>query len=110
MTREQDAHVAEKVMGWELSTNGEVWVDKVSGECFRDVDDWFPSAPDGIADAWRVVEKMDLSVVYDHIRQQWFTGKMEWQESEGWQFEGTQEIALTAPEAICEAALKVVDG
>ena len=108
--RELDALIATEAMKWELSTNGEVWVDKESGECIRDVDDWRPSDPDGIADAWLVVEKMTKEIdgfnYYWHIETN-ARGNAIAIYCKGW-YASWVGKAPTAPLAICLAALEAV--
>ena len=115
MTRELDALVAEKVMGWKLIENWgsdgpveEGWVGFWDDEWCRwietpnlEVKTWNPSAPDGIADAWMVVEKM-MHVSIENLGSKW---KVEFSADTHGLYWATAD---TAPEAICLAALKAV--
>ncbi len=104
MSRELDALVAEKVMGWELK--GGVWWDREARPALREDKYWHPST--SIADTWLVVEEM---------RRQGFS--MEYCEDPGepyrvW-FQVSDDVLTcgrgisdTATEAICRAALEAV--
>lgn len=112
MTRELDALVAEKVMGFDKHI-----VSKVDGLPYADV----PHYSTSIADAWMVVEKMcqmadSGELDYEHgnfhieYRGHWQDGEV-W--SAGFKYYDATSIwatADTAPEVICLAALKAVNG
>lgn len=114
--REQDALVAEKVMGWTLELRKYVWEDPSEfyrsdhadfhdGRCIpiTEASGYLRPYTTDISAAWEVVEKMGG---YGRSLFEW---------SEGWIFElvtsdGESVVgqAYTAPLAICIAALKAV--
>jgi hypothetical protein len=123
MSRELDAEVAEKVMGWVkgpekhqyddlydchwLYPNGDPtgWYWGCSNSCFK------PST--SISDAWRVVEEMGKRQLDVSIDKSWCTGYLVQFTNEP--FGGPKELRVygqgradTAPEAICRAALEAV--
>jgi len=88
---ELDLLIAEKIMGW-------------SGEGLKAAEVgvlWSPSTR--IADAWEVVEKLELSIAPYEI------GPMKWMASKTSYFiDSETESGETAPLAICRAALTAV--
>jgi len=117
--KELDKLVAEKVMGWYLSTNEWMWVQ--GGECVRSLPTWSPST--NIEDAWLVVEKLqELPPIHRGDSYEWFaidapnrTGDNTWEV--GWKYYYDYEgdswhcnaVGLTVMEAICKAALERVN-
>jgi hypothetical protein len=112
---ELDALVATKVMGWHKANLASAdapddcacwaWVDS-AGEYQRLVSEWCPSAPDGIAAAWEVVEHLN-----------WLQFTVARENCSGVRYDATcyntfhceplfHAHADTAPPAICWAALK----
>ena len=110
--RALDALIAEKVFGEQnppkkVSGASEWSAWRLTAEY---VPRWTPKAfSTQIDDAWPVVEKLGLSVVKHDDGTNWLAGKMRWEGHEGFQFDGNQELADTAPLAICLAALKAVE-
>ena len=117
--RELDARIAEEVMGWKV--NYDNWtVEKPHDErpnTFWQVPltvgwgAWKPSAPDGIADAWLVVEKLGKLTGKDVLVEHCADGERLC--TLGWHYRGIwmkdiQEKADTAPLAICLVALEAV--
>jgi len=105
--RDLDAQVAEKVMGWELFVPGTETIEpdwRRDLEHMRNRDAWYPSR--SISDAWLVVEEVikrhpEHDFHLEHLHNQWACGNCT---DDVWTY------ADTAPEAICRAALKVVNG
>ena len=99
--REMDVLIAEKVMGWktgERGVNAGYWVnDKGKEVHFKDT--WYPSAD--VTVAWEVVEKFKGISLRCHGKF-WFCDF----DVEGKDYEYSQ--SLTAPLAICRAALLAV--
>jgi hypothetical protein len=64
-----DRHIAERVMGWELSDDCSVWMHSEEGECLADAMDWSPST--SIADAWEAMSEFwkSQTIRYCTIRQ-----------------------------------------
>jgi hypothetical protein len=117
MSRELDAEVAQKAMGY--AYDGVAWWTHSSGQ--RTSVDGLPRFSTDIAAAWRVVERItDPDGPFG--AQKWSFG-MEYSSVIGWvvdftprtrhpkarEYPAFQAQATTAPEAICRAALKAVE-
>jgi hypothetical protein len=128
--RELDALIAEKVMGWTPTCNGERIGNSLGGrdepagwckEC--DMADPprgqharpLPPYSTDIAAAWQVAEKfksnvMDgFTILFDPERKQWRAGALWWtgyEQAQWWEPESA--MAETAPLAICLAALRII--
>ena len=113
MTRELDALIAEKVMGWDYRCfvdkpvehlrDKYAWFNEDAGIAGEFVAGWDWSPSTSIASAWMVVEKMEGQVLLTRtIGGKWICEII-------WGMEYTyQPEAPTAPLAICLAALKAV--
>ena len=116
MSREIDAQVAEKVMGWKVIDDGEdrddypivTWhegseyqPDRYLFWAGEDVDgvEWSPSTD--IAAAWEVAEKLTAKLRYKIA--------IETYEGEVYTIKPCGVSAITAPMAICLAALKAME-
>lgn len=100
-----DALVAEKVMGW-------TWVRRDSGyHHYRTPSslvvydtEWAPT--ENIADAWRVIEKLDAYLFDITQHNRWQVGVCR---KLGWRANETRYVSAdTAPLAVCLAALKAL--
>ena len=114
MSRELDAEVAEKVMGWQppdKSQDIDKWHESIKGHWFEVLE--LPRFSTSIADAWLVVEEMDKQQLDISIDKAWNTGWLVQFTNEP--FGGPKEFRVcgqgrgdTAPEAICHASLEAV--
>ena len=119
---ELDALVAERVMGLVEGVDG--WAAFTSSVCNPEEggvvqDICFPLRPysTDIAAAWEVVEKMNkqprnICVSHSPVTDRWLCQILSYRREDGtfWCGEGGSAESLTAPEAICKAALMALEG
>lgn len=126
--RELDALVAEKVMGWERITDGAlIWWEKDGKRGHPDsYFNSFPCYSTDISAAWQVVEKIPMTIYAPnaYYANSEYRNNVNWRDEEkGWNWtaeanipdpktafdESVEAQGLTAPHAICLAALKAVE-